>query len=957
MSAQWLRQIERKWQDAWEKAKLFEADPDPSRPKVFVTFPYPYPNGPLHVGHGFTSARLDAYARFKRMQGYNVLFPWAWHWTGEAVAGISHRVEKGDERLIKALREIDGVSEEDLKKFVDPLYVIKYYTERNRKVVRDFGLSVDWRREFYTTSLNEGYNRFITWQYTRLKEKGYVTKGTHPVVWCPRCQSPTGDHDRLVGVGVSPEEYVLIKFRMGDIVLPGATFRPETVYGVTNVWLNPEVTYVIAEVDGEKWLISRPCAEKLKNQGKEVKVLEEVKGASFMGKMCKEPIKNREIPILPATFVDPNNGTGVVYSVPSHAPYDWLALRDLKRDPSLLEKYGVPPEVVEQVEPISMIRLEGFGDHPAIEIVERMGIRDQHDPKAEEATKIIYKKEYHTGILKEICGEYAGYRVFEVKERIIRDFMEKGIADVMYDLVEPVVCRCGTPCIVKLLVDQWFLKYSDPEWKKLAREALSEIRVFPESARPWFEEVIEWLRDKACARKTGYGTPLPWDKEWIVETLSDSTIYMAYYTVSKFVNSGEVDPSKLTEEVFDFVFLGLGSAEEVSRKTGISADVLKRMREEFLYWYPVDLRISGKDLLPNHLTFFIFHHVALFPRELWPRGVCVGGILRIEGEEMSKSKGNFIPLRKAIEKYGADGTRLTLLLAAEEMDDPDWRERNAEESLRKLQELLSYVKRVSSSSFVEGESRIDRWLMSRSQLRAKKVADFMEQMKTRSALVEALFMHWNDFKYYERRSEAKTRIFLEVLKRWIRMLAPFIPHLAEEMWALIGEKELVSRQSWPSYDLSKIDYSALIAEEELSSLLEDLGNVLKVLKKTPKKICIYVASSQKWALFRTLLAERSLNKGEWMRKIASHPEFGKNKALLKLAPKMFDHFLSLSSELVDYLRKAKFDELEEMKESAEYISRKFGIPVEVYAEDDPNRYDPANRAGRALPLKPAFYVE
>ena len=189
------------------------------------------------------------------------------------------------------------------------------------------------------------------------------------------------------------------------------------------------------------------------------------------------------------------------------------------------------------------------------------------------------------------------------------------------------------------------------------------------------------------------------------------------------------------------------------------------------------------------------------------------------------------------------------------------------------------------------------------------------------------------------------------------MLAPFIPHLAEEMWALIGEKELVSRQSWPSYDLSKIDYSALIAEEELSSLLEDLGNVLKVLKKTPKKICIYVASSQKWALFPTLLAERSLNKGEWMRKIASHPEFGKDKALLKLAPKMFDHFLSLSSELVDYLRKAKFDELEEMKESAEYISRKFGIPVEVYAEDDPNRYDPANRAGRALPLKPAFYVE
>jgi len=97
-----LRQIEEKWRKAWEEARIFEADPDLTRPKCMVTFPFSYMNGPLHVGHGFTATRVDAYARFKRMQSYNVLFPWAWHWTGETIAGASERVKSGDEDFIRA---------------------------------------------------------------------------------------------------------------------------------------------------------------------------------------------------------------------------------------------------------------------------------------------------------------------------------------------------------------------------------------------------------------------------------------------------------------------------------------------------------------------------------------------------------------------------------------------------------------------------------------------------------------------------------------------------------------------------------------------------------------------------------------------------------------------------------------------------------------------------------------
>ncbi|TET64295.1 leucine--tRNA ligase, partial [Candidatus Bathyarchaeota archaeon] len=245
---EFLRKTEGKWQKAWERARIFEADPDPNKKKVFVTFPYPYINGPLHVGHAFTASRVDAYARFKRMQGYNVLFPWSWHWTGQPLLGASQRVAKGDEALVKVLREVDGVPEKELEKFVDPIYMATYYTNESRIAAKRAGFSVDWRREFNTSMPT--FQKFVKWQYESLRAKGYVTRGTHPVVWCPKCKSPTGDHDRQEGEGVAPEEYTLIKFKLDEqTYLPAATFRPETIYGVTNIWIHPDAVYVEAKVN------------------------------------------------------------------------------------------------------------------------------------------------------------------------------------------------------------------------------------------------------------------------------------------------------------------------------------------------------------------------------------------------------------------------------------------------------------------------------------------------------------------------------------------------------------------------------------------------------------------------------------------------------------------------------------------------------------------------------------
>ncbi len=127
------------------------------------------------------------------------------------------------------------------------------------------------------------------------------------------------------------------------------------------------------------------------------------------------------------------------------------------------------------------------------------------------------------------------------------------------------------------------------------------MRIYPEAAKPWFITVIDWLKEWACARTTGFGTPLPWGKGWIIETLSDSTVYMAFYTVNKHIRQNNIKPESLTREVFDYIFFGKGNPAELGKISGISVDLLKAMRDEFLYWYPLDLRNSAKELVPNHL--------------------------------------------------------------------------------------------------------------------------------------------------------------------------------------------------------------------------------------------------------------------------------------------------------------------------------------------------------------------
>lgn len=203
-----------------------------------------------------------------------------------------------------------------------------------------------------------------------------------------------------------------------------------------------------------------------------------------------------------------------------------------------------------------------------------------------------------------------------------------------------------------------------------------------------FEKTLDWLNQWACARSYGLGSKIPWDPQYLVESLSDSTIYMAYYTIAHFLHSkidgSELGPAnipakEMTDEVWDYIFLGKDLPS-----TPIPKETLQQLRHSFEYWYPLDVRVSGKDLINNHLTMFLYNHAAIFPEEMWPRGVRTNGHLMLNGGKMSKSTGNNMIMREGVEKFGADATRIALADAGDGMDDANFEENNADSAVLRL---------------------------------------------------------------------------------------------------------------------------------------------------------------------------------------------------------------------------------------------------------------------------------
>lgn len=952
--------ISKKWQKKWEEHKAFEPE-IAKKPKFFFTTPYPYISGSLHIGHGRAVTESDIYVRYKRMKGLNTLFPLAFHITGTPVLGIATAIEKKDKKKIELYLGYvrNYVSDEKevsriIQSFKDPWKIVNFFVPKMMDEYKALGLSIDWTRRF--TTGDPDYQKFITWQFCKYKEKEYLIKGSYPVLYCPNDKNAVGEDD-IQDADTNPvekQEYTLLKFKMDNReILVAATLRPETVYGQTNLWVRPDIEYIKAKVKGETWIMTKECYEKLAYQKKNIEITGKIKGTELIGKYALALGLEKKIIILPSAFVEPGVGTGIVTSVPSDAPYDYIALLDLQNSPEEIKRYNLDEKEIKSINVIKIIQTEKYGDQAGVKAVEDLKIKNQADPKLKQATQEVYKEGFHNGTLLKNCGPYAGMKVIVAKDKVKQELITKNKADLLYETSREAFCRCGEKITVAVLEDQWFLDFNAKGWKEKAQKCLAQMKLLPESSRKLYEDAFEWLDKRPAARRRGLGTPLPFDTNWIIESLSDSTIYMAFYIIKNLINKHKIRPEQLTPEFFDYVFLEEGDIKTASKKTGINTDILKELRENFDYWYPNDHRHTFKAHLSNHLSFFIFAHAGLFPEKYWPKKISLHGFVISEGTKMSKSKGNVINLLDITNKYSADTFRAYIASATNIEGTFNWRAEDAEKIQKHLNNIAQLAQEIIANKKPGTQSYQGYAIVSRFNRYIEEADNALDKMELRD--YAHIVMHHIPNLINKAKSkitgEQLNAIYEEITEKWIKILSPLSPHIAEELWAGMNKKGFVSLEKWPEADKNKIDLTAETAEETVNSTISDINHVIRLTKnKTPKKIKLFIASQWKYSFVAKLkeILKQTRKMPEIMQQIITEETKPYAKDISKIIPKLIKDQSKLPEAETN-----QDSEINALEESQQSIEQEFKSPIEIIREEETKE----QKAKNAMPGKPAILLE
>ena len=882
-----LREIELSRQKLWKENHVFEADAEEDWPskydfetknkkKYLITFPYPYMNGRLHLGHAFSLSKAEFQSRYQRLQGKNVLFPFGFHCTGMPIAAAAKRVakefkddpdivahtkekmekkkeeakkkekeekkgkkdkkeEKGDKEKkapmtqVEILKEL-GVADEDLHKFANPEFWLEYFPPYAKSDLEKLGINADFRRSFITTEKQKYYDKFIEWHMLKLKQHDFVAFGKRNAIFSISEDQPCADHDRSCGEGLGPQEYTLIKLRLLDgdkvpasikkllsedkkIFLVAATLRPETMYGQTNCYILPKGEYGLYEmangeiyVTSEHAILNMAYQEKTKIPKKAEPILK-IKGEELIGVKISAPLSvHKEVYLFPMETISMTKGTGIVTSVPSDSPDDYINLLCFKTDEKLRNKWGITPEMI--FEPIHIINLEGFSGLAAKDVVEKLKIKSPKEKeKLQKAKEEVYTQGFYKGIID--IGPYKGQPIKDVKDKVKADLINSGEGDTYFEPEGLIKNRIGEECVVAL-VDQWYLKYGEEQYKEFCLNYVKSDKFNPYSTSTLkgFEQVLGWLSSWGLSRTFGLGSHIPWDKQFLIESLSDSTIYMAYYTIANYLHEdiyglkpkNGILPEMLTEEVFDYIFLG---KELDFSKTQIPEKILKEIRNSFTYWYPMDLRCSGKDLIGNHLTMSLYNHAVVWDKnpDYMTRGYFCNGYILVDGEKMAKSKGNFLTVNDLIDNYGCDASRITLADCGDTLDDANFLREISNLSVNRLYSFENFVKILVNEVWnkipdfkitdPDGEIKLDglfdKIFDNNINYLISQATQAYEEMKYKNVLKYAFYEMINAKDQYilfnaDDYTKLNPTLMVRFLKIFFILNNPIIPHFSEYMY-------------------------------------------------------------------------------------------------------------------------------------------------------------------------------
>lgn len=754
--------IEKKWEKVWEENKSYKTDVrDFSKPKMYVLDMFPYPSGQgLHVGHVEGYSATDAYSRFKRAQGYNVLHP----------MGFDSFGLPAEQYSIKNNKHPGPFTDINIDNFIRQL--------------KRCGFSYDWDRVIKTS--DPKYYKFTQWIFIQLFKKDLAYYGERPVNWCPALGTVLANEEVIDGkserggypvVRIPMKQWVLKITAYGDKLLAGLddlnwpsstiqmqrnwigksqgvevdfkientdkkfsvfTTRVDTLYGCTYVVLAPEHP-LVKEIttEDQKESVENYINECQRKSDLERTSLNKEKTGVFTGSYAINPVNGKKVPVYIGDYVLGSYGSGAVMAVPAHD----------ERDYAFALKHNLP----------------------IIEVV-----------KGGDISKAAFTEDgVHIN-----SGVADGMMIKEAKEAIVNLLVEKGAGriKVNYKLRDWIFSRqryWGEPIPV--------VHEDDDEYKIHALDFKELPLVLPElddytpagDGKPPLSKAKEWLNVDwngiPCHRETN---TMP---QW-----AGSCWYYARYIDP--TNENEIGDPKLLE-----------------------------------HWLPVDLYVGGAEHAVLHLLYARFWHRFLYDmgifkcpepfKKLRHQGIILGA----DGEKMSKSRGNTVSPDEVINEYGADALRLYELFKGPLDQGLPWNP-NGPSGARKFIERIYrlYVDDSLRSRWTKDDYAPLDTIYNQT---IEKVTHDFEDLHFNTAIA-SLMVLVNEFYRAE-------RLPVSMLEGLAKMIAPICPHLGEEIWSLMGHKDLIDFEAWPKADSSKSQANEVIYAVEVNG---------KVRAKVPFKV-------------------------------------------------------------------------------------------------------------------------
>lgn len=800
------QEIEAKWQKRWNEDRVFESEADPKKQKYYVLEMLPYPSGTLHMGHMRNYTIGDVVARVKRMKGYNVIHPMGWDAFGLPAENAA------------------------IKNHTHP----RMWTNNNiaefQRVLRRFGFSYDWRREISTCEPE--YYCWNQWFFLRMLERGLAYRKKSRVNWCPKCCTVLANEQVVNGGYCWRHEDTLVEAReiaqwflkttayaeqlLDDLQLleggwpervltmqrnwigksTGAkvwfaveglpekieifTTRIDTIYGASALILAPNhplvETLIVADLERASSTGNLETGKRLTKlaQMKQTSVkMEDIataeKDGFFTGRYAVTPFSGEKIPIWVGNFVLMEYGTGAIMAVPAHD----------ERDFEFAKKFALPIPVV----------VESFATEDTAKRVKKT--QDPDTQRGVPSERLEAESPFTDYGISVNSGPYSGMKSEDAIEKMASDAEARGFGkkETIFRLRDWGISRqryWGTPIPVIYCEKDGMTPVPDADLPVVlpANPELTGEGQSPLATDPEFVNVKCPKCGGAARRETD-----------TMDTFVDSSWYFYRYC----------DP-KNDKVPFD------------------SAKVA--------YWFPIDQYIGGITHAILHLLYSRFwckvmRDLGLIHHSEPAARLFTQGMVQKGGVAMSKSKGNVVGAIEMAEKYGADTGRLYTLFAAPPEKDLEWSEESIEGAWRFLNRVYRLVAKGVANSGPEVQvsrtepegsySESEKALLRKAHQTLRRVtADFETRWHFNSAIAQIMEL---TNALYAAESSVRAEVRNEVLEILVLLLAPMTPHLAEELWEMLGHSGGLWTVSWPAFN------AELAKEEEVEIVVQVLGKV------------------------------------------------------------------------------------------------------------------------------------